>query len=257
MGEKKGKNMSLKIKELPESERPYEKLEMYGANMLSNSELLAIIIKCGTKEDTSVALAQKILNLKGIRGEKNLNFLQDLSIEELTQIKGIGKVKAIQIVATCELAKRMSKPVNSMKKVLKRTKDVADLLMEELKNEKREVAKLLMLDSKNTLLRIIDIALGGGNFATMEPKIILREPIQIGAQKIILVHNHPSGDPTPSKEDYRMTDRIYEAADIIGIQLLDHVIIGNNTFESIFKLKKEDNTNNIEQVGFKGINPIN
>ncbi len=247
--------MSIKMKELPESERPYEKLEMYGANMLSNAELLAIIIKCGTKEDSSVALAQKILNIKKINKEKNLNFLQELSIEELTNIKGIGKVKAMQIVATCELAKRMSKPVNSMKIVLKNTNDVAKLLMEELKNEKREIAKLLMLNSKNILIRIVDIALGGGNFANIEPKIILREPIQIGAQKIILVHNHPSGDPTPSKEDDRMTDRIYEAADILGIQLVDHVIIGNNVFTSIYKSRNEDSSKNcIEQIGFKGIN---
>lgn len=247
--------MSIKMKELPESERPYEKLEMYGANMLSNAELLAIIIKCGTKEDSSVALAQKILNIKKINKEKNLNFLQELSIEELTNIKGIGKVKAMQIVATCELAKRMSKPVNSMKIVLKNTNDVAKLLMEELKNEKREIAKLLMLNSKNILIRIVDIALGGGNFANIEPKIILREPIQIGAQKIILVHNHPSGDPTPSKEDDRMTDRIYEAADILGIQLVDHVIIGNDVFTSIYKSRNEDSSKNcIEQIGFKGIN---
>lgn len=227
--------MSIKMKELPESERPYEKMEMYGATTLSNAELLAIIIKCGTKEETSINLAQKILKLKGISKEKNLNFLQELSIEELTKIKGIGKVKAIQIVATCELAKRMSKPVNSLKIVIKDTKDVANLFMDELKYEKREIAKLLILNSKNILIKIKNIALGGGNFAKIEPKIILEEPIKIGASKIILLHNHPSGDPTPSKEDYRMTDRIYECADVMGITLLDHVIIGNNTFKSVLK----------------------
>lgn len=137
----------------------------------------------------------------------------------------------------------MSKPVDSLKIVLKNTKDVANLLMNELKYEKREIAKLLMLDSKNVLIRMVNIALGGGNFAKIEPKIILREPIQIGAQKIILVHNHPSGDPTPSSEDYRMTDRIYEAADVMGISLLDHVVIGNNTYASVFKNKIETNIN--------------
>lgn len=232
--------MSLKIKELPESERPYEKMQMYGAKTLSNSELLAIIIKCGTKDDTSVSLAQKILNIRGTKKEKDLSFLQELSIEELTKIKGIGKIKALQIMATCELAKRMSKPVNSIKRKIKDTNDVVNLLMEEMRYEKREIAKLLMLDSKNVLLRIVDIALGGGNFASMEPKVILREPVQIGAQKIILVHNHPSGNPTPSDEDYRMTDRIYEAADALGIILVDHVIIGNGEFESVFKSKEED-----------------
>ena len=226
--------MPIKIKELPELERPYEKLEWYGEKALSNAELLAIIIKTGTKQETSVQLAQKILSLN-TTSQEGINFLRNISIEELTQIKGIGKVKAIQIVATCELAKRMSKPVNSLKIVIKDTKDVANLFMDELKYEKREIAKLLILNSRNTLIKIKDIALGGGNFAKIEPKIILEEPIKIGASKIILLHNHPSGDPTPSKEDYRMTDRIYECADIMGITLLDHVIIGNNTFKSVFK----------------------
>lgn len=145
----------MKIKELPESERPYEKLEMYGATQLSNAELLAIIIKCGTKEDTSIGLAHKILNLKGNNQEKDLRFLQDISLEELTQIKGIGKVKAIQLAAVCELAKRMSRPINSMKLVIKNTKDVANLLMDELRYEKRELVKLIILNSKNIILKIL------------------------------------------------------------------------------------------------------
>lgn len=227
--------MSIKIKELPESERPYEKLEMYGASKLSNSELLAIIIKCGTKEETSVSLAQKILNLKGKEKEKDLRFLQDISLEEFTQIKGIGKVKALQLIATCELAKRMSRPINSLKVVIRNTKDVADLFMDELRYEKRELVKLLILNSKNVVLKTVDIALGGGNFAALEPKIVLCEPVKMQAQKIILIHNHPSGDPTPSKGDYQITDRIYECADIMGITLLDHVIIGDNKFKSVFQ----------------------
>ena len=199
--------MSLKMKELPESERPYEKAQMYGTEMLSDSELLAIIIKCGTKEDTSVGLAQKILNLQNANGAKDLRFLQDISMEELMKIKGIGKVKAIQILATCELAKRMSKPIHSLKTVIKTTKDVADLLMDELKYEKREIVKLLILNSKNVVLKNINITLGGTSFASIEPLNILAEPIKMNAPKIILVHNHPSGDPSPSDADYRVTDR--------------------------------------------------
>lgn len=148
------------MKELPESERPYEKLEMYGANQLSNSELLAIIIKCGTRQDSSVSLAQKILQLKGNLGEKDLRFLQELSLEDFMQIKGIGKVKAIQLMATCELAKRMSRPVNSMRLVIKNTKDVANLFMDELRYEKREIVKLIILNSKNVILKMIDVAIG-------------------------------------------------------------------------------------------------
>lgn len=227
--------MSVKIKELPESERPYEKLQMYGASKLSNSELLAIIIKCGTKEETSVSLAQKILNLKGNNNTKDLRFLQDISVEEFTQIKGIGRVKALQLIATCELAKRMSRPITSLKIIIKNTKDVADLFMDELRYEKRELVKLLILNSKNVVLKTVDIALGGGNFAALEPKNILCEPIKMQAQKIILIHNHPSGDPTPSKGDYQVTDRIYECADMMGITLLDHVIIGDNKFQSVFQ----------------------
>lgn len=151
--------MSLKMKELPESERPYEKVQMYGTEKLTDSELLAIIIKTGTKEDTSVSLAQKILSICKKEKEKNLRFLQNVSMEELMKIKGIGKVKAIQIMAVCEFAKRMSKPIHSLKIVIKNTKDVADLLMDELKYEKREVVKLLILNSKNVLLKNVNITL--------------------------------------------------------------------------------------------------
>lgn len=227
--------MSIKIKELPESERPYEKLEMYGVKNLSNSELLGIIIKTGTKQITSVELAQQVLQLKGNTNAKNLRFLSDISIEEFMQIKGIGKVKAIQLIAVCELAKRMSRPINNMKLKIRNSKDVANLLMDELRNEKREVVKLLILNTKNILLKMVDVALGGGNFAAVEPKNILVEPIKMQAQKIILVHNHPSGDPTPSQGDFQVTDRIYESADIMGITLLDHVIIGDGKFKSVFE----------------------
>ena len=154
--------MSIKMKEMPLSERPYEKLEMYGEKSLSNAELLAIIIKTGTKDESSIVLAQKILNI--ITEEDNLKSLIDVSIEELTKIKGIGKVKAIQIKAVTELAKRMSRPVNKMKIKINTTEDAAKLLLEELRYEKREIAKLLMLDSKNTLLRIEDISLGRNKF---------------------------------------------------------------------------------------------
>ncbi len=239
MGEEERKNyMKFNMKQLPESERPYEKMEFYGAEKLSNSELLAIIIKSGTREETSLSLAQKILSLEGKSDKNNLKFLQDLTIEELTKIKGIGKVKAIQILATCELAKRISKPIDSLKIVIKDTEDVAKLFMEELRNEKREKAKLLILNSKNVLLKIVDIALGGENFASLEPKFILQEPVKMGAASIVLVHNHPSGNPYPSWQDDQMTDRIHECADIMGITLKDHVIIGHNQYMSIFHYQK-------------------
>jgi len=225
--------MSIKMKEMPLSERPYEKLELYGEKSLSNAELLAIIIKTGTREESAVVLAQKILNK--IPRDNNIRALSEISIEELTKIKGIGKVKAIQIKAAIELASRMARPVNKLKIKIKSTEDAAKLLMEELRYEKREIAKLLMLDNKNTLLKIIDISLGGTNFAIIEPKNVLSEPIKMNVPKIILAHNHPSGDVAPSKGDFLVTDRIYDAADIMGIELLDHIIIGDGKYQSIMK----------------------
>ena len=228
----------MKIKELPQSERPYEKLEMYSANRLSNAELLAIVIKSGTKEHTSIELAQKILNLKQENGT-NLRFLQDVSITELMQIKGIGRVKAIQLKAICELAKRMARPLREMQAVIHTPEDLANLLMEELRYEKREIVKVVILNTKNKILKIEDISLGGANHASLVPKDALSEAIKMCAPKIILVHNHPSGDPTPSKSDYHMTDRMYDAAELVGIQMLDHIIIGDGNYQSIFAKRKE------------------
>lgn len=225
----------MTIKKLPISERPYEKLEMYGAESLSNSELLAIIIKTGTKEKTSIEVAQQILSIKE---NSNLRFLQDLSIEEFTKIKGIGKIKAIQLKAICELTKRMERPINTTKIKLKSSKDVADLVMNELKFEKREIVKELILNTKNILLKIIDVSYGGTNSAIVEPKDILAEPIKMGAPKIILVHNHPSGDPTPSKQDIAITQRIYEASQLVGIDLIDHIVIGDSKYETILQYIK-------------------
>ena len=227
----------MKMKEMPLSERPYEKLMLYGEEKLSNAELLGIIIKTGTKEESALILAQKILNLSN--GDESLRFLQNITIEELMQIKGIGKVKAIQIKAVGELVKRISKPINSQVIKVKNTKDVAELVSEEMKYEKREKVKLIILNNKNKVLKILDISLGGTNFALIEPKEILSEAIKMQAPKIILAHNHPSGDPTPSDDDYRVTDRIYECADIMGIKLIDHVIIGDGTFDSVMRRTKD------------------
>ena len=231
--------MKLKMKELPASERPYEKLELYGAEMLSNSELLAIIIKSGTKEENSLLVAQRILSLSGQGEDENLRFLCNTSIEEFMKIKGIGKVKAIQLKALGELTKRISRPIYKNKIKIKNTRDVADLLMEELRHEKREIVKVIILNNKNIVQRIMSVSFGGTNFASIAPKEVLSEAIKINAPKIILVHNHPSGDPTPSKDDFRITDRIYECADVMGIELVDHVVIGDGTFESILMRKEK------------------
>ena len=226
--------MSLKIKEIPETERPYEKLELYGEKALSNAELLAIIIKTGTKEETSVQIAQRILNLNYDPQMGELNFLKSITMEELMQIKGIGRVKAIQIKAICELAIRMSKPSNFKKIQIKCTEQLANLVMEELRFEKREYVKLFLLNNKNEILKNIDTAIGGTNFANVNMKEIIGEALKIKAPKMILVHNHPTGDPTPSKADITFTDRLDNAAKMFDIELIDHIVIGNMNFKSIF-----------------------
>ena len=192
--------MTIKIKQLPETERPYEKLELYGEKVLSNAELLAIIIKSGTKENTSVELASKVLSLIDKNNDQNndnnhLQSIQEISLEEFQKIKGIGKVKAIQLKAVCELARRMSQPTNKKNIKIKSSQDVANLLMGELRFEKIEHVKLLLLSAKNTIVRIVDVSKGGTNSAIVEPKEILQEAIKAGIPKIILVHNHPSRRP--------------------------------------------------------------
>lgn len=227
----------MSIKKLPTSERPYEKMQMYGAESLSNSELLAVIIKTGTNQKTSVELAQEILTIK--KEENSLQFLQDISIEEFIQIKGIGVVKAIQLKAVCELAKRMSRPINKMDIRIKDTKDVFRLLGDELRFERREKVKLLILNIKNILLKIVDVSYGGTHNAILETKDVFAEPIKMGAPRIILVHNHPSGDPTPSVEDVMLTRDMYRAGLLLGIVLIDHVVIGYNKCKSIFADRRD------------------
>ena len=223
----------MKIKELPETERPYEKLELYGEKALSNAELLAIIIKSGTKEKTSIEMANEILNLNKNHNKGDINFLRDLSLKELTSLKGIGRVKAIQIKAICELATRMSKPSNYKNIKIKNPKDVAELLMNDLRFEKREIAKIIILNNKNNILKIMDVAIGSGNFSNLNIRYILSETVKMNAPKIILVHNHPSGDPTPSKSDIIVTKKLKEAGQTIDVELLDHIVIGNMQYKSI------------------------
>ena len=227
--------MPMKMKELPISERPYEKLEMYGANTLSNAELLAIIIKSGTKDESSVTLAQKILSLGKNKEckEDNIKFLQELSIEEFMKIKGIGKVKAIQLKATCELAKRISKPIRQIKTKIRTPQDVANLFIDELKVEKREIVKVIIMNSQNVILKIQTISQGGTSSAQVSTKDILLEAVKMGAPKIILIHNHPGGESKPSKADIEFTEKLEKAAEILGILLLDHIIIGYNQYTSI------------------------
>ena len=153
-------------------------------------------------------------------------------------IKGIGKVKAIQIKAVCELARRMSTPINKKKVKVNCSQDAAELFMDELRFEKVEYAKLLLLNSKNYVVKIVDVSKGGTNSAVVEPKEILQEAIKSSSPRMILVHNHPSGDATPSVADIELTRRLYSAANIVGVQLLDHIVIGDRCYTSIFSRER-------------------
>ena len=232
------------IKNIPNCERPYEKLEMLGEKTLSNSELLAIIIKTGTKNKTAIEIAQEILSINSI---KNIRELQDLSLEELKRISGIGKVKALQIKAVCELAKRMEKPLD-LNVIIKRPNDVAKLLMNELRYEKREIVKLLILNTKNVLQKVIDINIGETDKAKVDIKRVLEETLKTGMTKFILVHNHPSGNVNPSFEDLETTEKVANAAKLVDLQLVDHIIIGDGCFYSIFSNKHDKGEGSNETI---------
>ncbi len=224
--------MKNKMTTLPMSERPYEKLLTYGEESLSNSELLAIIIKTGTRQKTALDLAGQVMNLGSQENSNDLRFLQEISINELMQISGIGKVKAIELKALGEIAKRMSKPINLKKVCLKTKADVANLLMQELRYEKNEVLKLILLNNKNIVQKIINIATGKDNALVFDVKQILSEPVKLQIPKIILVHNHPSGNSMPSKEDIQATQKVQQCCQLMGIQLLDHIVIGDGEYNS-------------------------
>ena len=211
----------------------------YGEKALSNAELLAIIIKTGTKEFTSVDIARNILKLNDLYNEfENLNFLFDLNIESLTNIKGVGRVKAIQIKALCELANRLNKPTSYKKIQIKEPNDVVKILMNEMQYEKKEIAKIVLLDIKCNIIKIKDIAIGGNNFVNLGMREILNEAVKINAPKIILVHNHPSGSSVPSDKDLEVTCKLEKATKILNIELIDHIVIGKQEYTSIKTIEK-------------------
>lgn len=226
----------MKLKELPEMERPYEKLELYGAENLTMSELIAIIIKSGTKNLTSLDIARELL--KDADDEVGISFFKDISIEELKEKKGIGRVKAIQLKAVAEIASRASRPNSIIKKKIVTPEDVVRIIMPSLRYEKQEHVKTILLDCQNQIIKTITNNIGTTVSASFEPREIFREAIKANAIKIILVHNHPSGDVSPSSSDILATKKVARFGEEFGIELLDHIIIGDGTFCSLKRLKK-------------------
>lgn len=224
-------NKKNNIKTLAPETRPYEKCERFGAANMTNVELLAVLLRTGTKGENSLQLAEKILY--PVSAPEGILNIHKWSLEQLQQIKGIGRVKAIQIMCLCELTKRLAKATAGEGLNFSRPESIARYYMEDMRHNKQETMKLLLLNTKSKLIGETDISKGTVNMAIISPRELFVEALQKDAVSIILLHNHPSGDPTPSKEDVLVTRRIFEAGEMIGVDLLDHIIIGNNCYISL------------------------
>ena len=220
------------IKEMAEEERPREKLVKYGVGTLSNSELLAILIRTGTSDASAIDLAQRLLSTN----QEGLRFLADCTTEELSKVKGIGTSKACQIIAAIELGKRLAIMSRQNRQGIKSPKDIADLFMEEMRYYKKEHFKILLLNTKNEMISAETVSVGSLNSSLVHPREVFVNAIRKSAACIILIHNHPSGNPRPSEDDIHITKRLIEAGKIIGIDVLDHIIIGDGSYCSLKEL---------------------
>lgn len=220
----------LMIKELPEEERPREKMLCKGPQALSNGELLAILLRTGTKQDSAVRVAERLLKLYEERG---MAALASASPQDLSKVKGIGDVKAVTIAAAIEIGKRLASWESAGKPVIRSPKDVADLLMPRLRYEQREQFQVVLLSTKNHVLSMPVISVGSLNASIVHPREVFKEALTYSAASMILVHNHPSGDPSPSSEDIHLTKELVQAGKILSISVLDHVIIGDNKYVSL------------------------
>lgn len=226
--------MTRTILGLPAAERPYEKLERDGAASLSDAELIAIILRTGSREKTALDLARNlILRFDGVSGGGGLHFLQDLSLEELRLVEGIGRVKSIQLQAAAEIGKRASVVSTKERPLMNSPQKVAAYVSADLIARPREQLVMLILDSKQRLMKQRRISEGGLASILIQPRDLLREAVRSNAASIILVHNHPSGDPTPSKQDIKATSSLLAASRLIGVELQDHVVVAHEGFVSI------------------------
>ena len=220
----------MQIKKMPEAERPQEKMLYGGAGGLSNSELLALIIRTGTGDKSAIRLADEVISY----ANENTGGLGAAEVRELTEIEGIGEAKACSIVAAMELSKRLiSDRQGAFRERVRDSRQVAELLMEEMMYEKRELFMTINLDSKLRIQSKSVISIGNVDSAPVHPREVFAPAIRRGASAVVVAHNHPSGDPTPSAQDIDVTKRLIAASEIIGIKLLDHVIIGNGVFTSM------------------------
>ncbi|MFP6596469.1 MAG: DNA repair protein RadC [Candidatus Hydrogenedentota bacterium] len=210
------------VREMPEEERPRERLEHTCAESLRDAELLAILFRTSTRTKGAVALAEELLT--------HFDGLRKLSRASL---KDLQQVKAIQIKSALELGKRLANFAEKSRTRIESAKNVADLLMLRYKDNETEVIKCLLLNTKNDVLKVLDISSGGLDGTMADPKDVFRQAVREGATGVVACHNHPSGDPKPSPEDIAVTKRLLEAGDVLGIRVLGHVIFGDGTFTSL------------------------
>lgn len=219
------------MKQLPVSEMPYERCMHYGAGALSDAELLAVVVRTGTKDCTSLQLAMELLDLhpscKGLLG------LHHLTLQDLMKVKGVGRVKAVQLLCVAELSNRLARQTKGGSSKLTCPGDVADYFMAEMRVLETEHLYAVFLDASGRILHHRIIFKGTIQSSLASPREILRLALQYDTTHYVVLHNHPSGDPQPSTEDIQITGRLKEASDLIGIPLMDHIIIGDNQYISL------------------------
>jgi DNA repair protein RadC len=219
---------SVMMRELPTEERPRERLWLYGPQALSVTELLAIILRVGVTGCSAVGLAQQLLSkYGGVRG------LANASSHEMASHKGIGQTKAIQIAACVELGKRMAAYALDTRCAITSPEDAIQMLMPDMRDLQKEVVKSLHLDTKMRVIRMVTVSIGSLDTSVVHPREVFKDALQSSASSLIVAHNHPSGDPTPSSEDIQLTARLGEAGKVLGIGLMDHLIIGADRWISM------------------------
>lgn len=215
----------MRIKDLPEQNRPRERFLKYGPESLSDAELFAIFLRTGSKDNNVIDMSNKLIK------EYGLINLFDCSLKELEKIKGIGPSKAMQILTIKEMAKRISLSKNSVRKISS-AQDVVNLYQERLKNEKQEHFIILMLNNQNNIIDEQEVSKGVLDMTIVDSREVFRFAIKNSAAKIILIHNHPGGSPTPSNEDIITFNKLKEVEKIIGIRIVDNIIICGDTYWS-------------------------
>lgn len=219
---------SVLIKDFPKDERPRERLLKFGPGSLSNQDLLAILLRTGTKNESVLKVSNELLlKFDGLR------LLMNASVEEISNIKGIGEAKAVQLIAAFELGKRINRLQYDERFMIKSPDDCAEYMMDEMRFLEQEHFVCLYLNTKNQVIARETIFKGSLNASIVHPREVFKEAFRRSASSIICLHNHPSGDPTPSREDIEVTKRLVECGKIIGIELLDHIIIGEHKYVSL------------------------